>query len=95
MALLHPVPPLSSPSKDAVYIDLGGSHAHEGEGAVPNDLVSSLMDTRHPLDAKMKQSQVALFKVGALILLVSLLVITIMMCAFIIVCMLGCCSNFA
>ena len=46
-----------------MYIDLGGSHAHKGEGTVPNDLVTSLMETRHPLDAKMKQSQVALFKV--------------------------------
>lgn len=52
-------------NKDAVYIDLGGSHAHKGEGTVPNDLVSSLMDTRHPLDAKMKHSQVAIFKVLA------------------------------
>lgn len=49
--------------QDAVYIDLGGSHAHKGEGTAPNDLVTSLMETRHPLDAKMKQSQVALFKV--------------------------------
>ena len=48
--------------QDAVYIDLGGSHAHKG-GTGPNDLVTSLMETRHPLDAKMKQSQVALFKV--------------------------------
>lgn len=52
-----------SNTQDAVYIDLGGSHAHKGEGTVPNDLVSSLMETRHPLDAKMKQSQVSLFKV--------------------------------
>ena len=46
-----------------MYIDLGGSHAHKGGGTGPNDLVTSLMETRHPLDAKMKQSQVALFKV--------------------------------
>ena len=49
--------------QDAVYINLGGSHAHKGEGTDPNDLVTSLMETRHPLDAKMKQSQVTLFKV--------------------------------
>ena len=59
-------------SQDAVYIDLGGSHAHEGEeGTIPNDFVSSLMQTRHPLDAKMKQSQVTLFKVKSLTLCTS------------------------
>ena len=49
-----------------MYIDLGGSHAHKGEGTTPNDLVTSLMETRHPLDAKMKQSQVALFRVTSI-----------------------------
>ena len=49
-----------------MYIDLGGSHAHKGEGTAPNDLVTSLMETRHPLDAKMKQSQVALFRVTSI-----------------------------
>lgn len=54
--------------QDAVYIELAGSHAHEGEESAPNELVSSLMETRHPLDAKMKQAQVSLFKVNILIM---------------------------
>lgn len=49
--------------QDAVYIELAGSHAHEGEESVPNELVSSLMETCHPLDAKMKQSLFSLLKV--------------------------------
>ena len=49
--------------QDAVYIELAGSHAHEGEESAPNELVSSLMETRHPLDAKLKQAQVSLLKV--------------------------------
>ncbi len=49
--------------QDAVYIELAGSHAHEGAESVPNELVSSLMSTRHPLDVKMKQAQVTLLKV--------------------------------
>ena len=46
--------------KDAVYIDLGGSHAHEVEGS--NKLVASLMETRHPLDAKMKHAELSILK---------------------------------
>ena len=42
-----------------MYIDLEGSHAHEGT----NELVSSLMEARHPLDTKMQQAEVAIFKV--------------------------------
>lgn len=45
--------------QDAVYIDLAGSHAHEGA----NELVMSLMGARHPLDTKMRQAEVAIFKV--------------------------------
>lgn len=42
-----------------MYIDLEGSHAHEDS----NELVSSLMGARHPLDTKMQQAEIAIFKV--------------------------------
>uniref|UniRef100_A0A8D0H515 BMS1 ribosome biosis factor n=1 Tax=Sphenodon punctatus TaxID=8508 RepID=A0A8D0H515_SPHPU len=49
--------------KDAVYIDLGGSHAHQDEEeARPNhDLVQSLISTHSTIDAKMASSKVSLF----------------------------------
>ncbi|XP_044276247.1 ribosome biogenesis protein BMS1 homolog [Varanus komodoensis] len=50
--------------KDAVYIDLGGSHAHqvEEEDARPNhELVQSLISTHSTIDAKMASSKVSLF----------------------------------
>ena len=46
-----------------MYIELAGSHKHTEEESAPSELVSSLMETKHPLDAKMKQAQVAIFKV--------------------------------
>ncbi|NXL62732.1 BMS1 protein, partial [Chordeiles acutipennis] len=50
--------------KDAVYIDLGGSHAHEKEEKVvrPNhELVQSLISTHSAIDVKMASSKVSLF----------------------------------
>ncbi|KAJ6661649.1 hypothetical protein lerEdw1_013888 [Lerista edwardsae] len=50
--------------KDAVYIDLGGSHASRGaEGEVrPNhELVQSIISTQSTIDAKMASSKVSLF----------------------------------
>lgn len=49
--------------KDAVYIELGGSHAHKGVSSAPDELLA-LMGTKHTLDAKMKKSQVSIFRVG-------------------------------
>ncbi|EDO39967.1 predicted protein [Nematostella vectensis] len=57
--------------KDAVYIDLGGSHSSraqpveddEENGTRPgSELVTSLIDTKHTLDTKMASSQLTLFK---------------------------------
>ncbi|PKK28288.1 BMS1 ribosome biogenesis factor [Columba livia] len=50
--------------KDAVYIDLGGSHAHEKEEEEvrPNhELVQSLISTHSAIDIKMASSKVSLF----------------------------------
>ncbi|KFP64728.1 Ribosome biogenesis protein BMS1, partial [Cariama cristata] len=50
--------------KDAVYIDLGGSHAHEKEeeDVRPNhELVQSLISTHSAIDVKMASSKVSLF----------------------------------
>ncbi|KAI1887223.1 hypothetical protein AGOR_G00203970 [Albula goreensis] len=52
--------------KDAVYIDLGGSHAqHQQEEVRPTtELVQSLIGTHATLDAKMAASKVSLFTGG-------------------------------
>ncbi|XP_064418596.1 ribosome biogenesis protein BMS1 homolog [Latimeria chalumnae] len=50
--------------KDAVYIDLGGSHAHrekEEELKPTHELVQSLISTHTTIDAKMASSKVSLF----------------------------------
>ncbi|XP_063163770.1 ribosome biogenesis protein BMS1 homolog [Candoia aspera] len=50
--------------KDAVYIDLGGSHSHRDreEGETPNnELVQSLISAHSTIDAKMASSKVSLF----------------------------------
>ena len=58
--------------KDAVYVDLGGSHhgvrreeEGEGEGEQPHELVSSLMSTQHTIDRKMAASELTLLKVSS------------------------------
>ncbi len=48
--------------QDAVYIELAGSHAHKEGAAIPDEL-KALMGTSETLDAKMRQSQVSIFKV--------------------------------
>ncbi|KAM3834706.1 ribosome biogenesis protein BMS1 homolog [Vipera latastei] len=50
--------------KDAVYIDLGGSHSHrdrEEEGRPNHELVQSLISAHSTIDAKMASSKVSLF----------------------------------
>lgn len=48
--------------QDAVYIELAGSHAHREAEPVPDELLA-LQEMRHTLDAKMRQSQMSVFKV--------------------------------
>lgn len=43
--------------QDAVYIELAGSHADEEKA---NQLVSSLISARHPLDLKMRHAEMTL-----------------------------------
>ena len=50
--------------QDAVYIELAGSHANEEDGAATNQLVSSLISARHPLDLKMKHAEMTLMEGG-------------------------------
>lgn len=49
--------------KDAVYVDLGGSHGfQESEEVRPtHELVQSLISTHSTIDAKMASSRVTLF----------------------------------
>ncbi|XP_065209750.1 ribosome biogenesis protein BMS1 homolog [Planococcus citri] len=50
--------------KDAVYVELGGSHSHKkltNEERPEQEFVSSLVDTKQTLDAKLEQSEVQLF----------------------------------
>ncbi|XP_046391230.1 ribosome biogenesis protein BMS1 homolog [Ischnura elegans] len=51
--------------KDAVYVELGGSHSHKaeesGRNKVENSLVTSLLDTKETLDIQMAQSQMKMF----------------------------------
>ncbi|KAK3583604.1 hypothetical protein CHS0354_039426 [Potamilus streckersoni] len=53
--------------KDAVYIDLGGSHSHkETEDSKPaNQFVSSLLSMTNPIDEKITRSEVSLFSHSA------------------------------
>ncbi|XP_078577758.1 ribosome biogenesis protein BMS1 homolog isoform X2 [Branchiostoma floridae x Branchiostoma japonicum] len=53
--------------KDAVYIDLGGSHSHQKEPqeitpGSTHELVSSIIDTKHTIDTKMAASEVSIFR---------------------------------
>jgi len=51
--------------KDAVYIELAGSHSHHGKVAgrdeSERELVSSLLETKDTLDAKIAKSQLQIF----------------------------------
>lgn len=46
-----------------MYIELAGSHTHD-EGTVPNKMMTSLLEARHPVDTKMKHAEISLFKVS-------------------------------
>ncbi|GLG99508.1 Uncharacterized protein GBIM_05961 [Gryllus bimaculatus] len=46
--------------KDAVYVELGGSHSHSHERKT-SELVNSLMEVQEPLDKKMAHSELQLF----------------------------------
>ncbi|XP_030871244.3 ribosome biogenesis protein BMS1 homolog isoform X2 [Gorilla gorilla gorilla] len=47
--------------KDAVYVDLGGSHGFQDEVGPTHELVQSLISTHSTIDAKMASSRVTLF----------------------------------
>ena len=54
--------------KDAVYIELGGSHSHNKKsnngiefGAPTNEYVENIISSKHTLDAKLQQSKLQLF----------------------------------
>jgi len=46
--------------KDAVYIDLGGSHAHK-KGDTEDDLVQNIINTESTINDKLEQSELRLF----------------------------------
>lgn len=46
--------------KDAVYIDLGGSHAHK-KGDTKDDLVQNMINTESTINEKLRQSELRLF----------------------------------
>jgi len=46
--------------KDAVYIDLGGSHAHK-KGDTEDDMVQNMINTESTLNEKLEQSELRLF----------------------------------
>ncbi|XP_046607471.1 ribosome biogenesis protein BMS1 homolog [Neodiprion virginianus] len=53
--------------KDAVYVELGGSHSHqEKEGEDPS-LVGNLMETQETIDTKLRRSEMQIFSGTALI----------------------------
>lgn len=52
--------------KDAVYVELAGSHSHtEISDSAQAELVTGLKETRETLDIKMQQAEVQLFSEGA------------------------------
>ena len=51
--------------KDAVYIDLKGSHSHKKDFGPSNELVSSIIDTGVTIDEKMQESELRLFSGSA------------------------------
>lgn len=51
--------------KDAVYVELGGSHSHnKKENAETDDIVTNLIETKETLDVKMERSELQLFSGG-------------------------------
>lgn len=51
--------------KDAVYVELGGSHSHkEKDSDEPGVLVSQLIETQQTIDEKMESSKMQIFSTG-------------------------------
>lgn len=53
--------------KDAVYVELGGSHSHKIDADVDDEsknMVSNLIDTKETLDMKMQHSEMQIFSGG-------------------------------
>lgn len=51
--------------KDAVYVELGGSHSHNKKNEdETDDIVTNLIDTQNTLDVKMAQSKIQIFTGG-------------------------------
>lgn len=52
--------------KDAVYVELGGSHSHKTreDDSESNNIVTNLIDTKETLDVKMQLSELQLFTGG-------------------------------
>lgn len=51
--------------KDAVYVELGGSHSHnKKENNETDDIVTNLIETKETLDVKMEHSELQLFSGG-------------------------------
>lgn len=52
--------------KDAVYVELGGSHSHKTreDDSESNNIVTNLIDTKETLDVKMQHSELQLFTGG-------------------------------
>lgn len=53
--------------KDAVYVELGGSHSHKADADVDDEtnlMVSNLIETKHTLDMKMQHSEMQIFTGG-------------------------------
>ncbi|XP_012252661.2 ribosome biogenesis protein BMS1 homolog [Athalia rosae] len=47
--------------KDAVYVELGGSHSHHEKEGQNTELVNSLMDTQETIDKKLRHSEMQIF----------------------------------
>ncbi|EFA08649.2 ribosome biogenesis protein BMS1 homolog [Tribolium castaneum] len=50
--------------KDAVYVELGGSHSHSKKNEDETDIVTNLIDTQKTLDVKMAHSKIQIFTGG-------------------------------
>ncbi|XP_060536199.1 ribosome biogenesis protein BMS1 homolog [Cylas formicarius] len=50
--------------KDAVYVELGGSHSHHQRVDESTNIVANLIDTKETLDVKMRHSEMQIFTGG-------------------------------
>lgn len=53
--------------KDAVYVELGGSHSHQEREGQDTGLVGSLMEAQETIDSKLKHSEMQIFSGTAMI----------------------------